>query len=293
LKPAPFAFHAARSRPEALEALSRWGDDAKVLAGGQSLVPMLALRLARFAHLVDLNRADDLAGVRREDGWLSVGAMTRQRHLERHTELGRTVPLLARATPLIGHFQVRNRGTLGGSISHADPASEYPAVALALDATMRLDNAGSSRLVGARDFFVSTWTTCLAPDELLCEVRFPVWEGPCGFSIREVARRRGDFALVGVAGGLRLDPAGRLCGAALCAFGVGPTPVRAPEAEAALAGQPADALGPPELEELGHLAASGLEPVDDVHASASYRRSVAATLARQVLADCLEEATRG
>jgi aerobic carbon-monoxide dehydrogenase medium subunit len=183
MKPAPFDYHAPTSVSEAVELLSQFGDDAKVLAGGQSLVPMLALRLARFDHLVDLGRITELRQIERSNGTLRVGAMVPQAAIERNPDVAAVSPLLARATPLIGHFQIRNRGTVGGSLAHADPAAEYPAVALALDVDLEVAGASGSRRVAAQDFFLSTWTTVLAPDELLVAINFPIWAGRVGFSI--------------------------------------------------------------------------------------------------------------
>jgi len=166
VKPAPFAYHAPETVADAVAILRENGDEAKPLAGGQSLVPLLALRLTRFAHLVDLNRIPELQGFRRDDGWLQVGAMTRQATVE-HAAEAQAVPLLARAVPLIGHFQIRNRGTIGGSLAHADPASELPAVALALDAELVVAGPDGVRTVPATEFFISTWTTALGPSEVL------------------------------------------------------------------------------------------------------------------------------
>ena len=223
MKPAPFEYHAPETVDEVLALLAEYGDEAKVLAGGQSLVPMLALRLTRFEHLVDVNRVTELAGFGRENGTLVVQAATRQRVIERDAAVGAAVPLLARATPLIGHFQIRNRGTVGGSLAHADPASEYPAVAVALGADLEIArHGGERRRTPADDFFVGTWTTTVEPDELLVAARFPVWPARSGFAIEEVARRHGDFALAGVACAISEQHAG------LALFGVGSTPVRAP-----------------------------------------------------------------
>src|SRR6202171_6378804 len=180
MKPAQFTYHAPESLADVSGLLAEHGDDAKVLAGGQSLVPLLALRLTRFPHLVDLNRVPELSGLERVNGLLEVGAMTRQATVE-HAPETVAVPLLARAVPLIGHFQIRNRGTIGGSIAHADPASELPAVALALDAQIEIAAATGGRTVPASEFFVGTWTTSLEPDELLAAIQFPIWDGRCGF----------------------------------------------------------------------------------------------------------------
>jgi carbon-monoxide dehydrogenase medium subunit len=286
VKPAPFEYHAPETVADAVAVLAAHGDEAKPLAGGQSLVPMLALRLARFEHLVDLNRVEELTGLRRRDGTLVVGAMTRQATLER-AEAAADVPLLTLAAPLIGHFQIRNRGTVGGSLAHADPASELPAVALALDAELEVATTAATRVVPAAEFFVGNWTTALEPDELLVAARFPVWPGRCGFAVEEVARRHGDFALTGAATGVALDRDGRVERAAVALFGMASTPLRAPEAEAGLLGRAAAEL---DLAELGQLAVRDLDPPDDVHASARYRRMVGAHVVARALARALEAA---
>ena len=212
-----------------------YGDEAKVLAGGQSLVPLLALRLTRFEHLVDLNGVAALRGIEREDGSLRVGAMVRQAEAEHSDDVATSVPLLHRALPHIGHFQIRNRGTVGGSTAHADPASELPAVASALDAEMEVTGPTGVRTIAARDFFQSMWTTALEPDEILTAIRYPVWESRCGFAVEEFARRSGDFAIAGVACGVALTPHGTIARAAIALFGMGTTPLRADAAESALA----------------------------------------------------------
>ncbi|HEV7524379.1 MAG TPA: FAD binding domain-containing protein [Acidimicrobiia bacterium] len=277
MKPAPFEYHAPDTIDEVCALLAEYGDEAKVLAGGQSLVPMLALRLTRFEHLVDVNRVGELAGVARENGTLVVRAGTRQRVMERDASIEAAVPLLARATPLIGHFQIRNRGTVGGSLAHADPASEYPAVAVALGAEMELAGRnGARRRVGADDFFVGTWTTAAEPDELLVAARFPVWPAPSGFAIEEVARRHGDFALAGVACAVTSGRAG------IALFGVGSMPVRALAAEQALvAGASAT--------DVAHAAVAELEPPTDVHASASTRLRIARHLVERAVTRAQED----
>jgi aerobic carbon-monoxide dehydrogenase medium subunit len=290
VKPAPFEYHAPGSLLDALELLSSLGDEAKVLAGGQSLVPMLALRLARFDHLVDLGRAPELRGVDLSDGHVSVGAMTLQREVETDPLIASRLPLLARATPMIGHFQIRNRGTLGGSIAHADPASEYPAVALALGAEMDVVGPAGSRSVRADDFFESTWTTCLAPDEVLRSVRFPLWDGSCGFAIEEVARRHGDFALAGAACAVGLDHGDRVDRAGISLFALGSTPLRAAAAESALIGWSASDLDDDALEEVARLATEDIEPPADIHASSRYRSLVGRRLAARALQSAAKEA---
>jgi len=286
VKPAPFEYHAPEATADVLALLAAHGDEAKPLAGGQSLVPMLALRLTRFEHLVDLNRVPDLAGVERRNGALRVGAMTRQADLAGDA----AVPLLGLAIPLIGHFQIRNRGTVGGSIAHADPAAELPAVALALDAELEIAGSSGSRTQAAADFFTGTWMTTLEPDELLLGMQFPVWDGRSGFAIEEVARRMGDFALVGAACGIALGDGDRIDKAAIALFGMGSTPLRASVAEAALTG---DAPGESELVEIGQLAVADLDPPEDIHASSRYRHSVGAHVVTRAVTRALEDARGG
>ena len=286
MKPAPFEYHAPEATADVLALLAAHGDEAKPLAGGQSLVPMLALRLTRFEHLVDLNRVPDLAGVERRNGALRVGAMTRQADLAGDA----AVPLLGLAIPLIGHFQIRNRGTVGGSIAHADPAAELPAVALALDAELEIAGSSGSRTQAAADFFTGTWMTTLEPDELLLGMQFPVWDGRSGFAIEEVARRMGDFALVGAACGIALGDGDRIDKAAIALFGMGSTPLRASVAEAALTG---DAPGESELVEIGQLAVADLDPPEDIHASSRYRHSVGAHVVTRAVTRALEDARGG
>lgn len=282
MKPARFEYDAPSTMADAVAMMAEHGGEAKVLAGGQSLVPMMSLRLATPARLVDINKVAELQTIDRVDGSLRVGAGVRQSAAEHDPMVATEVPLLARALPLIGHFQIRNRGTVGGSIAHADPASELPAVALALDATMEVAGAVGRRDVPASEFFESTWTTTMAADELLCAVRFPVWGGPSGFAVVEIARRSGDFALVGAACGVTVD-GDTVTRAAISVFGVGPTAVRAASAEEALmAGLP--------IEEAAAEASHGLDPSDDIHASGVYRRQVAAVVVRRALASALQEA---
>ena len=288
MKPAPFEYHAPESVADVVGLLAAHGDDAKPLAGGQSLVPMLSLRLARFEHLIDLNRVAELTTTEHRDGAVVVGAMTRQAALERPGPT-RDVPLLGQAAPLIGHFQIRNRGTVGGSVAHADPASELPAVTLALDAELQVATPSGPRAVPAADFFVGNWTTALEPEELLTAISFPVWEGRCGSAVEEVARRHGDFALSGTASAVCLDASDRIERCAIALFGMGSTPVRAPAAEAALVGRAGDDA---ELSEAAQLAVRDLDPPDDVHASARFRRSVGAHVVRRGLTRALEEARR-
>lgn len=286
MKPAPFEYHAPESVADVVAVLAAHGDEAKPLAGGQSLVPMLALRLTRFEHLVDVNRVAELAHVERRDGTLVVGATTRQATLERPGPT-RDVPLLGLAAPRIGHFQIRNRGTVGGSIAHADPAAELPAVALALDAELEVAAASGNRRIPAREFFIGNWTTVLEADELLAAIHFPVWSSGAGFAVDEVARRHGDFALTGVVCGVEIDSAGVVARATIALFGMGSTPLRASAAEAALIGSTPN---PEELTEIANLAVRDLEPPDDVHASSAYRRRVGAHIVDRAVTRALQEA---
>ncbi len=231
MKPAPFDYHAPETVDACVEVLAEFGDEAKVLAGGQSLMPMLALRLARPEHLVDVNRIGGLATVRRDDGVLVVGAMTRHVSLERDPEIGAAVPLLRRVAPHIGHFQIRNRGTVGGSLAHGDPAAELPTVARVLDAEFEVTGTRGTRRIAARDFFETVFTTALQPDELLVSIRFPVWGPGAGFAVQEVSRRHGDFALVGAMVAVELE-SGRIKRVAIGLTGMGSVPERAEAVEA-------------------------------------------------------------
>src|SRR5262245_55064515 len=219
MKPAPFDYHAPTSAEEAVAALAELGDEAKVLAGGQSLVPLLALRLAVFDHLVDVGRIAGLQGIERRDGQLWVGAATTEAAVERSAEAADAVPLLARSTPFIGHTQIRNRGTVGGSLAHADPAAEYPAVALALDAELEVLSVRGLRTIAAADYFTGLWTTAMAPDELLVGAHFPVWPGRCGWAVEELARRHGDYAIAGAVVGVELGDDDRVRRAAIGLIG--------------------------------------------------------------------------
>jgi carbon-monoxide dehydrogenase medium subunit len=290
MKPSAFEYHAPESVDEAVTMLAELGDGAKVIAGGQSLVPMMSLRLAYFDHLVDIGGIAELRGIRNDEDAVVIGATTIDAAVEYDADLATRVPLLARATPLVGHFQIRNRGTVGGSIAHADPAAEYPAVALALDAEIEAVSPRGKRRIPAGAFFEGIWTTALAPDELLTGVRFPVWNGRSGFAIREFARRFGDFAIAGAAVAVGLDADDRIERCAIGLFGLGPTPRRATAAEQAALGQKADVAA----EELGQAAMSELTDVpSDLHGSAAYRRRVGAAMVSRAWSDAIGEAARG
>jgi len=291
MKPAPFQYHVPATIPEAVQLLAELGEGAKVLAGGQSLIPMLALRLAVFDHLVDVGRLAELQGIERRDGQLWVGACTTEAAVEASAEVAAAVPLLAQATPFVGHVQIRNRGTLGGSLAHADPAAEYPAVALALDAELEVVSPRGHRTIAARDFFDGLWSTTMTPDELLVGVSFPVWSGRSGFAVEELARRHGDFALAGVALGVELDGDDRIRRGAIGLLGLGSTPERATAAEAELTGRPVSDVDPAAV---GDLAMAGLASVPtDLHGSADYRTRIGAALVTRAWTTATAEARHG
>lgn len=276
-----FTYHDPATLDEALDLLADYGDEASVLAGGQSLMPLLNFRLARPAHVVDLNLIDELAAVAPMDAGLALGAMVRQRWLERSEVVAARCPPLAQALPLVGHPQIRNRGTLGGSLAHADPAAELPAVMVACDAVLLLCSKASRRRVEAAAFFTGELTTVRQPEELLERVEVPEWPERTGSSVKEVAIRVGDFALAGVVTRLTLGRDGHIAATRIVCFGVGDRPVRQIEAETSLVGQrPSGAA----FAEAGRLVSARLAPMDDIHASAGYRRRVSATLTERALA---------
>ena len=287
MKPAPFAYFDPSTVEEAVSLLEEQGGEAKLIAGGQSLVPLLNMRLARPSAVIDLNRIEGLSYIREDDGWLAIGAMTRQREIERSELVQRRQPLLHAATKLIAHPQIRNRGTIGGSLAHADPAAEYPAVALALGGQVTVTGPGGARMIEASDLFVTYLTTSLEPAEIVTEVRLPALPERTGWSFIELSRRHGDFALAGVAATMTIAKGGGCSDARIALFGVGATAVRAAAAEALLRGE---RPGAELFAAAGAAAQRGIEePLSDVHASAEYRRHLVGVLTRRALA---EAATR-
>jgi CO/xanthine dehydrogenase FAD-binding subunit len=280
MKPPRFEYYGPTTIEETVSVLQQYGDDAKVLAGGQSLMPLLNFRLARPAAVVDINAVKELDYLRREDGWLAVGALVRQRAAERSSLVAEACPMLAEALPLIGHFQIRNRGTIVGSLAHADPAAELGAVAVALDAELRIKGPGGNRIVPAQQFFVSYLTTALAPNELLVEVRFPTARLHTGYAFAEFARRHGDFALVGVAAVVEQDQARRCSDVRLVFTGVGPVPLLFTDEKGQLRGE---FLTLEAINAFAEHVAGGLQPESDLHAGAEYRRELAAVLAERAL----------
>lgn len=287
MKPAPFEYHDPATVDEALALLSQFGDEARLLAGGQSLVPLMNFRLLRPAHLIDLNGVRELSYLRVENGELRIGAMTRQRALERSPEVASHWPLLREATGYIGHIQIRNRGTVGGSLAHAFPSAELPVAMVTLGASMILRARGAQRALAAEEFFKSYMTTALEPGELLAEIRVPAQPSDAGWSYQEISRRHGDFALAGAAALMTLDGGGRIAHARLTLTGA--TPIRAAGAEASLLGQvPGEAL----FRDVAELATHNLEQDSDIHASADYRRTACAVMARRALAEAAQRARR-
>ena len=320
MKPASFEYHAPAEAKGAVELLAELGDGAKLIAGGQSLVPLLALRLASFEHLIDLRRMSGLRGIEDRAGSLPgavgsegagsdsagfggtvwIGAGTTEAAIGRSPLVAAKVPLLARATPLIGHFQIRNRGTIGGSLAHADAAAEYPAVALALDAVIETLSPRGQRTIPAGEFFTGIWSTALEPDEAAHRGRVPGADRPA-FAVEEFARRPGDFAVAGAAVAIELEAAagggadGREARVSRCAiglFGLGTTPLRASAAEALAAGCAAgdlstDAFG----REIGQAAMADLDSVpSDLHGPAAYRKRVGAAMVTAAWRRAIEEA---
>jgi carbon-monoxide dehydrogenase medium subunit len=330
VKPAPFEYHAPTDAKEAVELLAELGDGAKLIAGGQSLIPLLALRLASFEHLIDLRKVSGLRGIEDRAGSLPVdvgsegaagnegagydgagsgetvwiGAGTTEAAIGRSPLAAAKVPLLARATPLIGHFQIRNRGTIGGSLAHADAAAEYPAVALALDAVVETLSPRGQRAIPAAQFFTGIWSTALEPDELLTGVTFRAPGPRAGFAVEEFARRPGDFAVAGAAVAIELHVGvgggadgrdGRVRRCAIGLFGLGTTPVRASAAEAAVVGRPASEISTDGFaREIGHAAVADLDSVpSDLHGPASYRKRVGAAVVTAAWRRAINEAVGG
>jgi carbon-monoxide dehydrogenase medium subunit len=278
--PAPFEYYDPTALDEAVELLGRYGADVKLLAGGQSLIAAMNLGLAQPSVVVDLNRVGGLDNVRAENGTLALGALVRHRTLETSPEIRRDCPLLAKAAALVGNPRVRVRGTLGGSLAHADPAAELPAVVRALDAELRVVGPGGERTIPAGDFFTAALTTALTEDELLVEIRIPKLPPRAGAAFEEIARRPGDFAIIGVAALMTLGPDDACLDARIAFTGCGPIPARTARAEALLRGARPE---PDVLNEAARLAADELAVEGDALASAAYRRHLVRVLAGRAL----------
>ena len=282
MKAAPFHYHRPDTLAEALALLAEHGDDAKVLAGGQSLVPLMAMRMGRPAEVIDIGRIPGLADISiGSDGSCTLGALVRHATAERSADVAAHAPLVHRAMPLIAHRAIRSRGTVVGSIAHADPAAEMPAVALAVGASMTASSASGERSIRAADFFDGYLQTALRSDEILTSVTFPAWPSGAVGSVVEVARRHGDYALVGLATMIQLD-GGTITDAALAFFGAASTPIRVAEAEQLLIGTtaPADTVAA-----VAAVVAGALEPPADLHGTTAYRKHLAGILTRRGLAE--------
>lgn len=280
MKPPRFQYFDPRTLDEALELLAEQKDGAKVLAGGQSLVPMLNFRLLAPSCLIDINHIKELAGINDAGDDVAIGAMTRQRILEKSAKIARHLPLLAETMPQIAHFQIRNRGTIGGSLCHADPAAELPAIVTALNGRLLLASTQGKRTVKAEEFFVGYLATCLRPDELLTQILLPRQPSASGSAFAEVTRRHGDFALVGAAATVTLDDAGQCIAARIVITGAAETPFVSAEATQLLVGSPLDDKA---INEAARLVAARLRPQSDIHASAGYRTHAAEVLTARTL----------
>ena len=280
MKPAPFKYIAATSLEHALSLKAEHGDDAKFLAGGQSLIPTMNFRLARPAVLIDINEIRELAGIRPSAAATRVGPLTRYRALQRDAAFAHLFPLIGEALPHIAHPQIRNRGTIGGNLSHADPASELPAIALALGARFQVRTATQQRWIEASDFFVGALTTDLKPDEMLVEIELPLPKPRTGCCFMEIARRRGDFAIVGVAAMMTIGERDECTHVGLSFCGVGEAPVDASSAANVLVGRtPSEDA----IREVAAIVQTMIEPSGSVHATADYQRHIAGVLAERAL----------
>jgi CO/xanthine dehydrogenase FAD-binding subunit len=289
LKPAEFEYHRPRKIEEALSLLQEFGDEGKILAGGQSLMPLMNFRLAQPAHIIDINFIGGMDYTRRDKGVLRIGCLARQSRLLDNPIVRERCPLLAEALTYVGYEQIRNRGTLCGSLAHADPAAELPAVLLALDGFVTVGNLTTKREVAARDFFKSYLTTALSSDEMVVEASIPETPPGAGFSFTEFARRFGDFAIVGVAVLLVRDQE-KIADARIALTGVGDKPWRAPRVEQMLVGQKAST---DLFVKIGTEIATRINPGSDIHASESYRRSLATVLTRRALIDAWQKTRNG
>lgn len=289
MKPAPFEYFAPTSVEETLSLLDEHGFDAKLLAGGQSLVPTMNFRLAQPAVIIDLNRVSKLSYIRNgsADG-LQIGAMIRQSELERNQLIAKHAALIKETMPHVAHPQIRNRGTVGGSLAHADPAAELPAVMVALNARFHLRSQDDDRWVDAREFFIDLYTPDLSPEEIMTEIVIPPLPPNSGWAFQEVARRHGDFALVGVAVRVTLDGEGVCQDASIVLLSAGNTPIQASQAAQALLGEKADAK---RIKNAADVAAhKDIEPPSDMHASQAFRRQLAAVLTERALTQAFERA---
>jgi 2-furoyl-CoA dehydrogenase FAD binding subunit len=288
MKPAPFDYYRVQTIDEAVELLSEYGDDSKIISGGQSLIPMLNFRLARPKVLIDISNIKNRNKIESDLTGIRVAGTTLQRYLEKSKVIQEELPILHEAIQHIGHIQIRNSGTVGGSIVHADPASELPAVSLVLDAEYEIKSISDKYTVAAEDFFVTYMTTTIQPDEILSSILFKKPPKNSGWGFHEIARREGDFALAGSAAVIGLDGDGKCNHARIALFGVAPTPVRAREAEDLLIGH---SYSEDRLKKAAEAVKQVVEPESDVHATAEYRTNVSGVLALRSLEDAYRLAT--
>ena len=288
MKPAPFEYHVPNSIEQALELMREHSDEAKILAGGQSLVPAMNFRVVQPSVLVDINRVSELSYIREDGDVLRVGAMTRERQLEFDPLIAKRTPLLAEALPFIAHPQIRNRGTIGGSLVNADPAAELPVLMLALDARLKARKVSGERWIEAKDFFLGMFTTALDADEMLVEIELPAMSERTGWSFIEVSPRAGDYALMGVAALVTLDEGGKCRRAKLVYLNAGDGPVDAKEAAGLLEGEMVDEK---RIESAaGHASESEITPFGNVHTSPEFQRHLAKVLTKKALAQALRRA---
>ena len=288
MKPAPFEYHAPGSLEDVLTLKKQHGDDAKILAGGQSLVPAMNFRVVQPGRLIDLNRVTELSYIREEGNVIRVGAMARERHLEFDRSIAKRIPLLHEAVPFIAHPQIRNRGTIGGSIVNADPAAELPMLMLALSARLKAKNEAGERWMEAKDFFAGMFTTALKPDEILVEIELPSSPPHTGWSFLEVAPRAGDYAMMGVAALVTLDNDGKCTTAKLVYLNAGDGPVDATAAAHMLVGEAMSDAG---IESAAaHASENEINPFGNIHASVDFQRHLARVLTRQALQKALQRA---
>jgi CO/xanthine dehydrogenase FAD-binding subunit len=288
MRPAPFAYAAARSVDDAVKLLTQYGGDAKLIAGGQSLMPLLNFRVATPSYLIDISGLTDLDYIRSLSDGIVIGALTRQRTIELSELVQKRCPLLHEAIRHVGHVQTRNRGTIGGSLAHGDAAAELPAVVVALGGRLVLQSGAGRRTLSAGEFFQTYLTTALKPDEILVAIELDGWSTNAGYSFQELGRRKGDFALVGAAAGIVLTPSGQVARAGLALMGVGPTPV---DLNAALTDlfrgrAPSDA----DLAAIADMVSANIEPESDIHAPADYRRHLAGVLAKRAVSTAIARA---
>jgi aerobic carbon-monoxide dehydrogenase medium subunit len=289
MKPGAFSYEAPATLQEVLQSLATWNDNAKLIAGGQSLAPMLNMRLARPERLIDINRVNELGGIANRDGRLRIGALVRHDALAKSEMIRSACPMLAHAAETIGHYAIRKRGTIGGSLAHADPAAQLPLVALALDAEMEIHSARGIRMVPARDFFLSIFTTILEPDELLAAIHVALSSPQEGWGFRLFNRRAGDFAIVSVAATLARGADDAVAGLRLAIGGIGPVPVRAEQLVVGdLAKSLSKSLSKDWPARVGALVADAVEIEENERIPVAFRRELVAALTRDALDQALE-----